>query len=139
MIVYETDRTIQIVNFKSTGLVALCSEVADYVKSGDAAQDSVDLRSARFAEDERYLKVVFTTEGKPAPSGTDSPTQAPAVPVTMKGYRDEDFREFPGGMVEAMAWLGENRPALTRPNAFRHESERYVQFGSGDCWVVLSW
>jgi hypothetical protein len=48
---------LEVFRFKSTGLVALCQEVADYVASGRL--DEVDLSSARFVETDSDLIIRF--------------------------------------------------------------------------------
>jgi hypothetical protein len=52
-------RTVEVVKFRETGLAALCIEVADYVRSGEAKHDDVYVDEARFEEDEHCFKVVF--------------------------------------------------------------------------------
>lgn len=42
------DGTIDLYKFPSSGLVALCEEVTDFVRSGEAERHDVDIDSAEF-------------------------------------------------------------------------------------------
>lgn len=49
----STREGVDIVKFHSSGLVALCEEVAGYVASGRAERDDVDVDKAAFIDDTR--------------------------------------------------------------------------------------
>ena len=50
---------VSIFKFKETGVVELCLEVADFVKSGQVYDYELDTDSARFVSDEYHIMVEF--------------------------------------------------------------------------------
>lgn len=52
-------KTVEVIKFKETGIVALCQEVADFVRSGEAQQRDLNIEHARFEDDGSCYKVVF--------------------------------------------------------------------------------
>lgn len=57
--------SVEIFKWRAPGpaLVALCFEVAAYVRSGEADRDNVDLQSATYEEDAKQLAVRFAVRG----------------------------------------------------------------------------
>lgn len=50
---------IEIFKFQSSGLVALCQEVTDYVNSGAAEEDGAIIETAHFVQGKHSLSVIF--------------------------------------------------------------------------------
>jgi len=59
-----TDR-VEIFKFKETGLIALCAEVVDFIRSGEFEKYDLDVTRAYYEEDDQTgdLKVVFPKDG----------------------------------------------------------------------------
>lgn len=58
---------LAVYKFKTTGIVALCEEVTDFVRSGDAERFGVDLDSARFVENDDTFLIKFDFLPKEVP------------------------------------------------------------------------
>jgi hypothetical protein len=55
--------TVEIYKFHSTGLVALCREVVEFIDDGSAEKYNLDI-DAKFREDAQGLYVVFKKRSK---------------------------------------------------------------------------
>jgi hypothetical protein len=50
---------VEVFKNRPSGIVALCAEVAEFVRSGEAARRGLDVDAAWFEEDESGLRVAF--------------------------------------------------------------------------------
>ena len=57
-VLLDTD-TVSVFKFKETGFVALCDEVTWFLSSGKIKLYDLDIDSARFVEDDIYIKIEF--------------------------------------------------------------------------------
>ena len=51
--------TVEVFKFKETGVVALCQEVAEFIKYGYDVMYNLDVSSAEFRQDDETVSVVF--------------------------------------------------------------------------------